>query len=78
MVALARKPRLCWRPMNQISEALSWPAGGFLCAVIFASFFEWTLHRYVMHRPFGKFRYPFTRILWWVKSEINSLSSRRN
>lgn len=28
-------------------------------AVVFASFFEWVLHRYVMHRPVGKFRYPF-------------------
>ncbi len=32
---------------------------GLLGAVIFASFFEWTLHRYVMHRPLGKFDYPF-------------------
>jgi hypothetical protein len=27
--------------------------------VVYASLFEWTLHRYVMHRPFGKFTYPF-------------------
>lgn len=45
--------------MNQFSEAMFWPAIGFLCAVIYASFFEWLLHRYVMHRPVGKFRYPF-------------------
>lgn len=45
--------------MNYFSEAIFWPALGFLCAVVYASFFEWTLHRYVMHRPFGKFRYPF-------------------
>lgn len=38
---------------------LAWTAGGFLCAIIFASFFEWTLHRYVMHAPVGPFRYPF-------------------
>jgi len=45
--------------MNLISETLLWPAAGFLCAVVYASFFEWALHRYVMHRPLGKFRYPF-------------------
>lgn len=45
--------------MNHFSEAVFWPALGFLCAVVYASLFEWTLHRYVMHRPFGKFRYPF-------------------
>jgi len=27
--------------------------------VVFSSFFEWTLHRFVMHRPLGPFRYPF-------------------
>ena len=27
--------------------------------IVYASFFEWFLHRYVMHRPFGGFRYPF-------------------
>ena len=32
-----------------------------LLAVAYASFFEWTLHQYVMHRPIGKFRYPFER-----------------
>jgi len=32
-----------------------------LCAVFYASFFEWTLHRFVMHQPIGKFRYPFER-----------------
>jgi hypothetical protein len=45
--------------MNQFSEAMFWPAAGFLIAVIFASFYAWALHRYVMHRPLGKFRYPF-------------------
>src|SRR5215472_9859461 len=45
--------------MNQIAEALFWPAIGFCCAAIYASFFEWALHRYIMHRPLGKFRYPF-------------------
>ncbi len=36
-----------------------WTAIGFIIAVIYASFFEWTLHRYVMHRPVGKFTYPY-------------------
>jgi hypothetical protein len=27
--------------------------------LFYASVFEWTLHRYVMHRPLGSFRYPF-------------------
>ena len=34
---------------------------GFIIAVIVGSFFEWALHRYVMHQPVGKFRYPFER-----------------
>lgn len=38
---------------------LLWLALGFTSAVVFASFFEWTLHRYVMHRPVGPFDYPF-------------------
>ena len=32
---------------------------GFLGVVVYSSFFEWILHRYVMHRPVGKFDYPF-------------------
>jgi hypothetical protein len=31
----------------------------FGAAIPFASFFEWTLHRFVMHRPVGRFRYAF-------------------
>jgi hypothetical protein len=38
---------------------LYWLAIGFITAVVFDSFFEWTLHRYVMHRPLGSFDYPF-------------------
>ncbi|MBL9172322.1 MAG: fatty acid hydroxylase, partial [Verrucomicrobiales bacterium] len=34
---------------------LLWLSIGFASAVVFASFFEWTLHRYVMHRPVGPF-----------------------
>lgn len=32
---------------------------GSVLAIVFASFFEWFLHKYVMHRPLGKFVYPF-------------------
>lgn len=28
-------------------------------AIIVASFFEWTLHRFVMHKPVGRFTYAF-------------------
>jgi hypothetical protein len=42
-----------------ISLFFFWMAVGFVIAVIYASLFEWALHRYVMHRPFGKFTYPF-------------------
>src|SRR5881396_2637932 len=38
---------------------LFWSAGGFVAWVVVASFFEWVLHRYVMHRPLGVFTYPF-------------------
>src|ERR1035437_1011178 len=38
-----------------------WMSIGFSVGVITASLFEWTLHRYIMHRPFGKFRYPYER-----------------
>jgi hypothetical protein len=34
-------------------------AASFVVTVMFASFFEWTLHRYFMHRPVGKFDYAF-------------------
>jgi len=42
-----------------MTTILFWLAAGFVSAVIFSSFFEWTLHRYVMHRPLGRFDYPF-------------------
>lgn len=32
-----------------------------VCAIMCASIFEWTLHRFVMHRPVGKFRAPFEK-----------------
>ena len=36
-----------------------WSLLGFSIWIVFSSFFEWLLHRYVMHRPLGWFRYPF-------------------
>ena len=38
---------------------LLWSVVGFSIWLVFTSFFEWLLHRYVMHRPLGWFRYPF-------------------
>lgn len=40
---------------------LFWTAIGFIGGIVFASFFEWFLHRFAMHRPMGKWRYPFER-----------------
>ncbi|MBL9134596.1 MAG: sterol desaturase family protein [Verrucomicrobiales bacterium] len=42
-----------------MSDFAFWSAVGAIAAVVFASFFEWTLHRFVMHRPVGPFTYPF-------------------
>ncbi len=36
-------------------------ATGGVAMVISASFFEWALHRYIMHRPAGRLTYPFER-----------------
>src|ERR1051325_5437094 len=38
-----------------------WSAIGFSGAVVFASFFEWTFHRFVMHKRVSIFSYPFER-----------------
>jgi hypothetical protein len=40
---------------------IQWTAFGFLIAVGCASFFEWSLHRFIMHKPLGKFTYPYQR-----------------
>jgi len=42
-----------------MSDFAFWSAVGAVVAVVFASFFEWALHRFVMHRPLGPFTYPF-------------------
>ena len=36
-----------------------WSLVGFAAMVVFASFFEWTLHRFVLHRPLWFFHHPF-------------------
>lgn len=38
---------------------LIWSAIGFAGGILFACFFEWTLHRFIMHRPLWKLVYPF-------------------
>lgn len=55
MMARAAKSRL----YIMIFTTLIWALAGLLVGIVFASFFEWTLHKYVMHRPVGKFRYAF-------------------
>lgn len=40
-------------------DFIFWFTLGALSAVVFASFFEWTLHRFLMHRPIGNLRYPY-------------------
>ena len=42
-----------------MNELLLWCAAGIGANVIFASFFEWSIHKFVMHRPVGSFRYAF-------------------
>ena len=42
-----------------MNDFLLWAGLGFLGNIVFASFFEWVLHKYVMHRPVGNFRYAF-------------------
>ena len=38
-----------------------WAAIGFTIATVFASFFEWALHRFVMHKRVEFFSYPFEK-----------------
>jgi hypothetical protein len=38
-----------------------WAAVGFVIATVFASFFEWALHRFVMHKRVTFFSYPFEK-----------------
>lgn len=32
---------------------------GFVAAVVYGSFFEWSVHKYLMHKPLGSFKYAF-------------------
>ena len=36
-----------------------WCVVGFAGMIVFASFFEWAIHRFVLHKPLRFFRYPF-------------------
>ena len=38
---------------------LIWFLSSFAVAAVFGSFFEWMLHRFVMHRPVGRFTYAY-------------------
>ena len=40
---------------------ISWTALGLLAGSVYASFFEWCLHRFLMHRPLGGMRYAYER-----------------
>lgn len=40
-------------------QFLLWCLAGIAVGIVFGSFFEWTLHKYVMHRPVWNFRYAF-------------------
>ena len=42
-----------------MSAFLIWMALGIAAGIIWASFFEWTFHRFFMHRPVRGFSYPF-------------------
>ncbi len=45
--------------MFNILSFIYWLAIGLSAGAVIGSFFEWTLHRYIMHRPFFNFTYPF-------------------
>jgi hypothetical protein len=42
-----------------MNDFLLWLGISFLGNLVIASFFEWLLHKHVMHRPLGSFRYAF-------------------
>jgi hypothetical protein len=44
-----------------ISTFFFWTAIGIIIATIYASIFEWILHKFLMHRPIGSFTYPYRR-----------------
>jgi|SRR5438552_5199600 len=44
-----------------MSAFFFWTTVGFIFGCVFASFFEWVLHRFLMHKPVWIFIYPFQR-----------------
>lgn len=44
-----------------MSLFIFWTTIGVVLGTVYSSFFEWTLHRYVMHQPVGILTYPFER-----------------
>src|SRR5690349_5634287 len=44
-----------------ITSFFFWMAIGLVIATVYASVFEWILHRFLMHKPIWIFRYPFER-----------------
>jgi len=42
-----------------MNDFLLWCSIGFFSNIVIGSFFEWSIHKYVMHRPVGSFRYAF-------------------
>ncbi len=42
-----------------MNEYIFWQTIGLVSGVIYSSFFEWTLHKYVMHKNLKWFSYPF-------------------
>lgn len=52
---------LCYSRLipNHMYEFFFWQSIGFIGGVIYCSFFEWTLHKYVMHKNLSFFPYPF-------------------
>ena len=47
--------------LNLILSDIGWAILGFILTILFGSFFEWTLHRFLMHRKIRFFSYPFVR-----------------
>ncbi len=45
--------------LNRMELFWIWSLIGFAVAVIYGSFFEWSVHKFLMHRPFGGFQYAF-------------------
>ena len=53
------RPKFLLPTTLTIYTFLWWAAAGIVLGTVFDSFFEWALHRYVMHRKVGPFDYSF-------------------